>query len=408
MPTRHNRLVSAAWPPRRVMAYCHDSVGIGHLRRTLTICEHLGRVFPRTSFLLATGTPYFPMFKPAAAVDYIKLPALAKRGDGTYCPKFLEIPAERLLRCRESLLRLVADQFEPDMLLVDKAPLGVCRELVPTLRWLRRERPEVRTVFGMRDIEDTPKATKQQWGSNGTSALIEQCYDEVWVYGMRDVFDVGAKYGLSRRIRQKLRYMGYIRRSPCRHALRAGQARELLVTVGGGTDGEDVIEAFLAEAARRVAGVGVRSTIVGGPDLPIKARRRLSAAASKLEGVEWLDYTECLSCRIRRSEAVVAMGGYNTLCEVVAHRKPAVVVPRTHPRLEQTIRAVLWQKRGAIRTLPRKSLTPRALADQVIDMLACHPAQTVPLLDFRGLDRIADRCRALWFKDTSHAVAVRV
>ena len=27
--------------PGRVLAYCHDGVGIGHLRRTLTICEEI-------------------------------------------------------------------------------------------------------------------------------------------------------------------------------------------------------------------------------------------------------------------------------------------------------------------------------------------------------------------------------
>jgi predicted glycosyltransferase len=408
MPPTRNTLEADTRAPRRVLAYCHDSVGIGHLRRTLAICEHLGAVFPRTSFLLATGTPYFPMFHPSACVDYIKLPALAKRGDGTYRPKFLDISMERIVRSREALLQLVADRFEPDMLLVDKAPLGVCRELVPTLRWLRLARPGVRVVFGMRDIEDTPRATMRQWGANGTSALIEKCYDDVWVYGTKDVFDVGVKYRLSPRIRRKLRYMGYIQRPSCSHALPASGGRELLVTVGGGTDGEQVIDVYLADAARRAAAVGVRSTIVGGPDLPDDARRRLRAAASQVDGVEWVDYTECLSCHIRRAELVVCMGGYNTLCEVVAQGKPALVIPRTRPRMEQTMRAVLWQKRGAVRSLNHVALTPRTLADEVLDMLVRPLTPTDPALDFRGLDRIADRCRALWLKESPHAVAVRM
>ena len=33
------------------------------------------------------------------------------------------------------------------------------------------------------------------------------------------------------------------------------------------------------------------------------------------------------------------MGGYNTFCEILSFDKPALIVPRTAPRLEQYIRA---------------------------------------------------------------------
>lgn len=394
---------------RRVLGYCHDSVGLGHLRRTLTICEGLGRAFPHTSFLLATGTPYFPIFNPAAPVDYIKLPALAKRDDGGYCCKYLGISLERLLRCRETLLRQATESFEPDVVLVDKAPLGVCRELVPTLRWLRQKRPEVRIIFGMRDIEDAPSATITQWTRSSACELIEEFYDEVWVYGMQRVFDVGRKYRLSPQIRAKLRYMGYVHRPPCSHPPPSDRnGRGVLVTVGGGTDGEDVIGAYLAEAAGRAAAAGIRSTIVGGPDLPQRAVTRLRNIASGIEGVEWVDFEGCMSCRIRRSELIVSMGGYNTLCEIAAHRKPVLVIPRTHPRLEQTIRARLWEKRDAVRALRRDALTPHTLAERVIETLACGPKATTPQLDFNGLDRIVERFRALWPQEADHAIAVRL
>ena len=45
------------------------------------------------------------------------------------------------------------------------------------------------------------------------------------------------------------------------------------------------------------------------------------------------------------------MGGYNTFCEVLSFDKPALVVPRTAPRLEQHIRASRAQDLGLIRML---------------------------------------------------------
>ncbi|MEL0079663.1 MAG: hypothetical protein VW774_09470, partial [Rhodospirillales bacterium] len=36
---------------------------------------------------------------------------------------------------------------------------------------------------------------------------------------------------------------------------------------------------------------------------------------------------------------VVAMGGYNTFCEILSFDKRAIIMPRTRPRMEQHIRA---------------------------------------------------------------------
>ena len=42
---------------------------------------------------------------------------------------------------------------------------------------------------------------------------------------------------------------------------------------------------------------------------------------------------------IAGAKAVVAMGGYNTYCEILSFDKPALIVPRVAPRQEQLIRA---------------------------------------------------------------------
>ncbi|HEY3242199.1 MAG TPA: glycosyltransferase [Phycisphaerae bacterium] len=382
---------------QRVFAYCHDSVGIGHLRRTLNICDRIGALHPDASFLLATGTPYVSCFSASAHVDCIKLPALTKEDNGTYRSKFLALPLERLMRCRESLLRDAAEHFDPGVLLIDKAPLGVCCELVPTLRWLRRHRPDVRVVFGMRDIEDDPQATIAQWAHDRVPQMLEDCFDEVWVYGMREVFDVAEQYRLSRGIQDKLRFMGYVSRGTCAHApAQLGGAPEVLVTVGGGTDGERVLEAYLAEAAAQVARLGAHSTVIGGPDLPPVAAARLGALAARMPGVTWRDFEPCMTCRIRQADFIVSMGGYNTLCELAAAGKPALVIPRTKPRLEQTIRARLWEQLGVVRTLPQAELTPGALAQRVVELLERGPSLTNSRLDLRGLERIAERFAEFW------------
>lgn len=237
---------------KRVFAYCHDSVGIGHLRCTLNICEAVGRSHPGTSFLIATGTPYVQLLNGHAHVDFIKLPALTKNGEGAYCAKFLGLSVDEVMRCRESMLVQAVQHFAPDVMLVDKAPVGVCRELIPTLQWVRERAPHVRTVFGMRDIEDDPPGVMEKWTRDGVHEALERLYDEVWVYGMREVYDATTEYGLAPGVQRKARYTGYLCRPMCTHPLRVlDDRREVLVTVGGGTDGAPVLDAYLGAAAGR-------------------------------------------------------------------------------------------------------------------------------------------------------------
>ena len=86
----------------------------------------------------------------------------------------------------------------------------------------------------------------------------------------------------------------------------------------------------------------------------------------------------------------------------------AGVAARTRPRLEQSIRAKLWEKQHAVRVLRPAALTPHALAGLVLEMLAAEPKVTAPELDFGGLDRVVERFRALWPQETRDAVAVRL
>ena len=55
-----------------------------------------------------------------------------------------------------------------------------------------------------------------------------------------------------------------------------------------------------------------------------------------------------------RAAGVVAMGGYNTFCEILSFDKPALIVPRTAPRLEQFIRAARAAELGLVAMLPEE------------------------------------------------------
>ena len=393
----------------RVLAYCHDGVGLGHLRRTLNICEAVGKAQPLTSFLIASGSPYTCLFQHGPRLDFLKLPALTKIDNDTYSSKYLSVSSNQLLKYRQVLLLETAKHYRPDIVLVDKAPVGVRGELAPTLRWLRTNRPDTRIIFGMRDIDDVAEVTIRQWAELNVPAMLETCFDEIWVYGSRSLFDVAEQYGLSNGVRRKLQFMGYLTQRPCKHsATDAERSGGVLVTVGGGTDGSRLIETYLAAAAERVSRRGLRTVLVGGPDLPNDRAASLRAKAASIPNLTWLDFEPCMMCRIREARLVVSMGGYNTLCEIALNRSRALIIPRTRPRLEQSIRARLWSQLGIVDAADPTTLTPEGLADHVLALLDRGDVSPEGAIDLRGLDRVLDRFNAFRLGETSYAAAVSV
>jgi len=63
------------------------------------------------------------------------------------------------------------------------------------------------------------------------------------------------------------------------------------------------------------------------------------------------------------ADAIVSMGGYNSICEALAVPRPLVIVPRATHKIEQQIRAETLAARGLARWVHPKELNGKSLAD---------------------------------------------
>ena len=64
-----------------------------------------------------------------------------------------------------------------------------------------------------------------------------------------------------------------------------------------------------------------------------------------------------------RAAGVVAMGGYNTFCEILSFDKRALIIPRIAPRLEQFIRTKRAAELGLLAMLSEnQGRDPRVMA----------------------------------------------
>jgi predicted glycosyltransferase len=93
------------------------------------------------------------------------------------------------------------------------------------------------------------------------------------------------------------------------------------------------------------------------------AREAFKERAAKFQNIRTLTFTNNLGALMQRAAGVVAMGGYNTFCEILSFDKKAIIVPRTRPRLEQFIRTRAARTLGLLEMLDAdRGRNPNAMA----------------------------------------------
>jgi predicted glycosyltransferase len=143
----------------------------------------------------------------------------------------------------------------------------------------------------------------------------------------------------------------------------------VLATVGSGSDGYPVLDAAQAAVERLQAKVpDLRAILVTGPFMPADQQVMLQArATAACRVVPSADTFELMAA----ADAVVSMGGYNSVCEALAVARPLVIVPRATHKVEQQIRAETLAARGLARCIHPKDLTGPGLAEALEWALRC-------------------------------------
>ena len=374
----------------RIALYSHDTQGLGHIRRNILISRALCCGGEMPVILLLSGLREATAFAMPSGVDCVTLPSLGKGDDGQYFPRSLAMPMADLIDVRSRAITAVLRSFDPDVMIVDKAPRGIFDEMMPGLELLKRRGRRI--VLGLREILDDPAAVRAEWSDGDYEATIRAYYDRIWIYGDRDVYDTVSEYGFAPDIALKARFTGYLNpldgddgRPATGPDPLAGLCHDDgpldLCVVGGGRDGVPLAEAFLQ---CRLPGAGV---LVTGPLMPAENRQRLQTLAADRPSVRVLEFVTDPCPLFERADRVIAMGGYNTVCEIMAFRKRALIVPRVQPRTEQLIRAECFAQRGLLDLLHPDDLDPSALSSW-IEGIDARASVVEPAIDLGGVARL--------------------
>ncbi|MBC2737363.1 MAG: glycosyltransferase [Desulfobacteraceae bacterium] len=394
-----------------ILMYSHDTYGLGHIRRTMAIASQL--CSDGINILILTGSPIAGRFAFPEQIDFVRIPGMIKKTNEEYRPLSIKINPRHALDIRKNIITATAKTFQPHLFIVDKEPLGLKKEVLPTLRWIRRCLPHARTILGLRDIMDDAETVRRDWWKKNVYENLDKLYSEIWIYGNKEFYDPITEYAIPESVKRKMLFTGYIpRQMPSnreagriRRELRVDPDEKLIVvTTGGGGDGFKVMDTYLAMLEKQPLDNGIKSVLVTGPFMPKQERKRLFKRARKVNAQTFLFYRR-MEKLMAAADLVVSMGGYNTLSEVVSQGTLSLVIPRETPRTEQLLRAKAFKKQGLIDYIPWNDFSAPLLRTKIEHLLANPERYYEALAGFRftGIDSMRRRIQA--FRSKVNVVA---
>ncbi|MFP3543495.1 glycosyltransferase family protein [Rhizobium sp. SIMBA_035] len=374
----------------RILMYSHDTFGLGHLRRCRTIAHALVEDYRGLNILIISGATIAGAFDYRARVDFVKIPSVIKLRNGEYTSMASHIDLQDTLKMRESSIRHTAETFQPDIFIVDKEPMGLKGEVEDTLAYLKARGTTL--VLGLREIMDAPHLLDAEWKRNGIMQKIDQYYDSVWVYGPPDFYDPLVGLDVPANVRRKMDFVGFLQRSVSKSKKSVNTPKEkyILVTTGGGGDGSDLVHDVM-NAYEQDPTLQLKALVVLGPYMPAAERTKLVKKGEKIPSIEVIEFDNHMEELIEGATGVVAMGGYNTYCEILSFDKPALIVPRVKPREEQLLRAQRASELGLVdMLLPDRSADPAIMAEALKQLPNRQPpSQSGCTMRLEGLDHIS-------------------
>ncbi|WP_146067452.1 glycosyltransferase family protein [Arthrobacter sp. SX1312] len=344
----------------RVVLYSHDSQGLGHTRRNLAIAHALSAGLPghanrKVTGLLVTGESSATRFDVPAGWDWVVLPGIRKSTEG-YRPRHLTIGQDALIQLRMHMIDAVFDRFRPHLVVVDRHAFGVDGELGQALTNLRLRRPACKVVLGLREVLDSPHAMEQEWSRMGGIDVLAPVFDQIWVYGDPAIHDPLGTGEIPGTLGPLVRYTGYLAAGRVSRGRSTPVGQPYVLTMAGG--GSDGLALLLAAAGAEVP-EGYGHLVITGPQMPKEHRRLVERAAGPGTSVV-VKVRDALS-EIEGASAIVSMGGYNSVSEIMTTSAPALIVPRTEPRMEQLIRASALARHGVVEMCHPDDLSPELI-----------------------------------------------
>ncbi len=335
-------------------------------KRNIAIANALKTSHLKADILLITETEAAPHTALPKGLICVALPPRQERDAG------LDDPGHRI-----DMIHSALSGFQPDAVIIDNVPFGLKPEFQKIIQFLKQG--NIRCILG---LGDSPRYTIPE--------QAQRLYDQIWIYGDRDLYDLASEYNFSNLTRKKIRYTGYLQ------PLSSNLTNE---EEGAGTN----TVAFVlnenddyARASEMVINSRLpdhhQALLITGPAVPRPVRDNLAQLCNSLEHFTLID-GDAAGDHLQRAGRIVALGNNATLGETLPRGKPLLLIP-TRPAIARALKAVA--RPGALDVLEAHEASSDAISDWLARECSREEA-TLPLkrVDTAGLSHIPGLLGAL-------------
>lgn len=366
---------------KKLLFYCQHILGMGHLVRSIEIVRGLMQDF-QVCFI--NGGQIIKEFKIPDGIEVINLPAI--KTDSEF--KQLQVVDTSLSLAevqefRKNKLLQVADEFQPDVLMIELFPFGRGKfsfELIPLLEKLQASEKPVKIVSSLRDIVVT-KTNKEKY-ENKVCRLMNQYFDMLLIHGDKNFVPLDESFSRVKDIQSQTEYTGYVVQKPPVNPELTEEDREvieseqplILVSVGGGRFGHELIDCVIASADILEQKIPHHIQIFTGPFSPEDKLQEWQKITEDKKNINVSRYTRNLLSYMQKADLSISMSGYNTTLNVMTTGVRAMILPfKGNDDQEQRIRASKLDSLGVVKMLDESDLLPEIFSKKVIDYLATKP-----------------------------------
>ena len=262
----------------------------------------------------------------------------------------------------------------PTRLVTELFPFGrrvLAEEFLAAIETAKDVNPDAAVICSVRDVpEPKPKRLSE------TAARLLKHYDAVLVHGDEEFLPLRTTWPLPDDLAPMVHHVGYLLppESPRRH-----RRDDVLVAVGGGVLGREMLDTAAAAAARSLRPWHL---LVGGADAEAEVARLRDNHSSANLSIEPArpDYRGLLA----GAGCSISLCGYNTALDLATCRTPAILIPSEEAgESEQLVRARHLGMYPGLTCLRMADVTPKILAETA-DWFAGLPRRAA--LPLRGDD----------------------
>lgn len=370
---------------KKILFYCQNLLGMGHLVRTTELMRELVKTF---QVCLIDGGQKIEGFDVPPEVEVIQLPTIqVEVSDSLQVGKQLHVVGstmdlEAVKEFRKETLIRVFDRFQPDCLITEGYPFSknkaLAFEMLPFLDHVKQTSPSTKVICSLRDIIMVKEFADRDYEERQRCQFTNQYYDAILLHSDPSIHRLEDNISrASDLLTCPVHYTGYVVQSETEGVEANTQDRALLneskpmivVSVGGGKLGHDLLESIIQAAPILEQTIPHRIVIFAGPLMEDSQYQRLNQSAQRQPNLILRRFTPSLISYLDKADLSISLGGYNTTMNILKTGVRAIVYPSNKDR-EQAIRAEKLERLGLLQILHPNELQTDLLSQKIVDYLA--------------------------------------